>query len=46
VRRIKMVEYYVHMYVNGKTRPVESIPGMGKGEVKRMMKRVNSTIMY
>jgi hypothetical protein len=31
-----MVEYYILMYVNGKMRPVETIPGMGgrrdKGE--------------
>jgi hypothetical protein len=28
------------MYVNGKIRPVEAIPGMG-GTDKRMMERVN-----
>jgi hypothetical protein len=26
-----MVEYYVHMYENGKMRPDETIPGMGEG---------------
>jgi hypothetical protein len=25
-------KYYVHIYVNGKTRPVESIPGTGGEE--------------
>jgi hypothetical protein len=30
-RRVNMVEYYVHMYENGKMRPVETIPGMRKG---------------
>jgi hypothetical protein len=24
-------KYYVHMYVNGKMRPVEIIPGIGEG---------------
>jgi hypothetical protein len=23
------------MYINGKTRPVETIPGMGGGEIKK-----------
>jgi hypothetical protein len=27
-------KYCVHMYVNGKIRPVETIPGMGIGEMK------------
>jgi hypothetical protein len=27
-----MVEYYVLMYANGKMRPVETIPGMGRGD--------------
>jgi hypothetical protein len=27
-----MVEYYALMYENGKLRPVETIPGMGKGD--------------
>jgi hypothetical protein len=26
------VELFLLMYVNGKTRPVETIPGMGGGE--------------
>jgi hypothetical protein len=32
-----MGEYYVLMYANGKTRPVESIPGMGTGRQRRKM---------
>jgi hypothetical protein len=27
-------KYCVHMYVNGKMRPVEMIPGMGRGRIK------------
>jgi hypothetical protein len=26
------VNYYVHMYVNGKMRPVETVPGIGVRE--------------
>jgi hypothetical protein len=26
--------YYVNMYVNGKIRPVETIPGMEEGRIK------------
>jgi hypothetical protein len=26
------VKYCVHMYVNGKVRPVETIPGTGRGD--------------
>jgi hypothetical protein len=33
-----MCKYYVHMYVNGKMRPVETIPGMGEW--------VNSTMIH
>jgi hypothetical protein len=29
-----MVPYYVHIYVNGKIRPVETIAGIGGGEIK------------
>jgi hypothetical protein len=32
------------MYENGKMRPVETIPGMGREG--RMMKGVNSTMIY
>jgi hypothetical protein len=27
-------KYYVHMYINGKMKPVETFPGMGEGEIK------------
>jgi hypothetical protein len=30
MRGLKRIK--IHMYVNGKMRPVESIPGMGVGE--------------
>jgi hypothetical protein len=29
-----------------KMRPVETIPGIGKGSTKRMMEEVNSTMIY
>jgi hypothetical protein len=29
-RRVNIVQYCVHMYVNGKVRPVETIPGWGR----------------
>jgi hypothetical protein len=34
------------MYVNGKMLLVETIPGMGKGGIKGMVKRVNLRMMY
>jgi hypothetical protein len=34
------------MYANGKMRPVETSPGMGGGEIMRMMKEVNSAMIY
>jgi hypothetical protein len=30
--RVNMVQYCVRMYINGKMRLVETIPGMDKGE--------------
>jgi hypothetical protein len=30
VEEVNMVEYYVLVYENGKMRPIETIPGMGK----------------
>jgi hypothetical protein len=33
-RRENMVQILVNVYVNGKMRPVETIPGMGGGEIK------------
>jgi hypothetical protein len=39
VRRVNMVQIFVHMYVNTKMIPVETIPGIGeardKGEQQR-----------
>jgi hypothetical protein len=29
-----MGKYYVFMYENGKIRPVETLPGVGRGEIK------------
>jgi hypothetical protein len=34
------------MYVNGKMRLVEAIPGMGGGRIRRMMEGVNSIMIY
>jgi hypothetical protein len=34
------------MYENGKMRPVETIPGMGGGEQRRMVEGVKSTMIY
>jgi hypothetical protein len=33
-RRVNVVEFNVAMYENGKTRPVETIPGMRGREIK------------
>jgi hypothetical protein len=33
-RRVNLVKKCVHMYINAKTRPVETIPGMGVGGTK------------
>jgi hypothetical protein len=30
-RRVNLVEYYALMNENGKMRPVETIPGLGRG---------------
>jgi hypothetical protein len=35
----KSCKYCVHMYVNGKMRPVEAIPGMRGGGIKRKGRR-------
>jgi hypothetical protein len=34
------------MYVNGKMRPVETIPGMGRREIKENDAGVNSSVIY
>jgi hypothetical protein len=31
---VNVVEYYVHLYENGKMKPVQTIPGMGEGGIK------------
>jgi hypothetical protein len=31
VWKVTVVEYYALVYVNGKLRPAETIPGMGEG---------------
>jgi hypothetical protein len=36
----------VYTYANGKMRPVETISGMGRGGIRRMMEGMNSSIMY
>jgi hypothetical protein len=33
------------MYVKGKMRPVETIPGMGKGGPRRLMEGMNSSMI-
>jgi hypothetical protein len=43
---VNVVEYYVHMYENGKMRPDETIPGMGGGAIKENDGGVNSTMIY
>jgi hypothetical protein len=35
----------VYMYINGKMRPVETIPGMG-ARYRRMVEWVNSSMVY
>jgi hypothetical protein len=34
------------MHENGKMRYVKTIPGMGEGDIRRMMEGVNSTLVY
>jgi hypothetical protein len=31
-KRVSMCKYYIHMYVNEKIIPIETVPGMGRGE--------------
>jgi hypothetical protein len=33
-KRVNMGKYCVHMYINGKMIPVETVPGMGRREIK------------
>jgi hypothetical protein len=39
-------KYSVHIYVNGKMRPVETIPGMERGRIKENDAGVNSVMIY
>jgi hypothetical protein len=34
--RVSIAQYCVHMYVNGKMRPVETASEMGGGEIKNI----------
>jgi hypothetical protein len=43
-KRVNMVQ--IHMYVDGKMRPVETILEMGEGGLRRMMEGVNSSMIY
>jgi hypothetical protein len=45
-RRVNMVEYYVHMYENGKMRPVETIPGIEGGKITKNDGGVNLAKIY
>jgi hypothetical protein len=36
----------VHMYVSAKVIPVETIPGMGGGGIKKNRGRMNSSMIY
>jgi hypothetical protein len=39
-------KYCKHMYINGKLRPVETIPRMGGGEIKENGGGMNSSMIY
>jgi hypothetical protein len=41
-----MVEYYALMYENGKMRPAETVPRMGRRGIKKNGGGVNSTVIY
>jgi hypothetical protein len=45
-QRVIWYKYSVLMFVNGKTRPVETIPGIGGGEIKENDGGVNSSMIY
>jgi hypothetical protein len=42
---VNVVEYYVLVYENRKTRPAETVPGMGGGGMKENGERVNSAMI-
>jgi hypothetical protein len=44
-RRVMWCKYCVYMYINGKMRPVETIPRIGRGSIKENEEGVNSTMM-
>jgi hypothetical protein len=46
VWEVNMVDYYAHIYENGKMRPIETVPGMGGKGVKENDGGVNSTMIY
>jgi hypothetical protein len=37
---------YVHMYVNAKMKPIETVPGIRGGEIKESSGGVNSSMVY
>jgi hypothetical protein len=43
--KLKWWKYYVLIYENGKMRPVETIAGMGRREIKENDGWVNSTMI-
>jgi hypothetical protein len=45
-RWVNMDQYCVYLYVNGKMRPVETIPGMRGGRIKENDGGLNSTMIY
>jgi hypothetical protein len=44
-RRVNMVEIFCTHVVNGKMRPIETIPGMVGGRESRIIEDVNSAMM-
>jgi hypothetical protein len=44
-RRVNMVQIFVHVYVTWKMRPVETVPGMGEGDIMENDEGVNSTMI-
>jgi hypothetical protein len=34
------------MYISQKITPVETVPGMGRRRIRRMIERVNSSVIY
>jgi hypothetical protein len=42
---VNVWKYYAQVYENGKMKPVETIPGIGGGEIKENDGGVNSTVI-